>query len=82
MLSQKRVLTPRPALLQDYLFQYRAGIEAVTPADVLAAARRQARNPLCSCYSDSLFWVPSPIAISVLHRSIGRRSLLHPSTLG
>ena len=27
---------------QDYLFQYRAGIEAVTPADVLAAARRLA----------------------------------------
>ena len=25
---------------QDYLFQYSAAIEAVTPADVLAAARR------------------------------------------
>jgi zinc protease len=27
-------------LSQDYLLQYRAGVEAVTPADVLAAARR------------------------------------------
>ena len=26
--------------VQDYLFQYRAGIEAVTPEDILAAARR------------------------------------------
>jgi predicted Zn-dependent peptidase len=26
--------------VQDYLFQYRAGIEAVTPQDILAAARR------------------------------------------
>jgi len=34
------------AALQDYLFQYRAGIEAVTPEDVLAAARRRGACPL------------------------------------
>jgi len=28
------------AEMQDYLFQYRSAIEAVTPADVLAAAQR------------------------------------------
>lgn len=26
---------------QDYLFRYKAAVEAVTPADVLAAARRR-----------------------------------------
>ena len=30
---------------QDYLFRYREGIEAVTPADVLAAAQRHLHPP-------------------------------------
>ena len=46
-------------LLQDYLFQYRAGIEAVTPQDVLAAARR-------SCATSQLLFV-SCLAVAVAH---------------
>ena len=33
-------ITSVPCAWQDYLFQYKAGIEAVTPEDILAAARR------------------------------------------
>ena len=50
--------------LQDYLFQYRAGIEAVTPEDVLAAARRCA--PSCCRPTKPLNWAFS----SRLQRSL------------
>ena len=35
------VQTPRGRYGEDYLFRYKAAVEAVAPADVLAAARRR-----------------------------------------
>jgi len=42
---QRRLVYDLVGLPPDYLFRYREGIEAVTPADVLAAAQRHLHPP-------------------------------------